>query len=76
LAVDLQRPASPPSVPSRGSSDPARTTDPYGDPNYPAQDELTLVINAINSVESFHTQWVDKIEQRYRAYRGLRSGGR
>jgi len=71
LAVDLQRPASPPSVPSRGSSDPARTTDPYGDPNYPAQDELTLVINAINSVESFHTQWVDKIEQRYRAYRGI-----
>jgi len=71
LAVDLNRPATPPSVPQRGSSDPARTTDPYGSPDYPLQDELTLVITAMNSVLSFHAQWVDKIERRYRAYRGI-----
>ena len=44
--------------------------DPYA-PSQPVADALSLVTGAIDSAEQFHTAWVDKVEARYRAYRGL-----
>jgi hypothetical protein len=32
---------------------------------------LTKVLNAVESAEQHHTSWVDKVEKRYRAYRGI-----
>jgi len=55
----------------RGSTATARTIEPLGSPDYPAQDELTKVLNAVESAEKFHNSWVAKIEKRYRAYRGI-----
>ena len=55
----------------RGSTASARTTEPLRSPDFPAADELTKVLNAVESAESFHNSWVAKIEKRYRAYRGI-----
>jgi hypothetical protein len=55
----------------RGSTSPTRTVEPLRSPDYPAADELTKVLNAVESAETFHTNWVTKIEKRYRAYRGI-----
>lgn len=55
----------------RGSTDPDLTRDPYGSPDRPAADELTMVIEAIDSVKAFHRGWTNQIERRYRAYRGI-----
>ena len=55
----------------RGSTDSKRTSDPYGSPDTPAVDELTLVLSAIEGVEPNHRQWCEQIERRYRAYRGI-----
>lgn len=55
----------------RGSTAKARTIEPLGSPDFPAADELTKVLRAVESAESFHRGWVDKIEMRYRAYRGI-----
>jgi hypothetical protein len=44
--------------------------DPYAPADNPP-DELTLVTDAMQRAEKFHTGWVDKIEKRYRAYRGI-----
>jgi hypothetical protein len=44
--------------------------DPYA-PSDEIPDELTLVTRAVEKAEGFHTAWVDKIDQRYRAYRGI-----
>jgi hypothetical protein len=56
---------------ARGSTDKARTTEPLGSPDFPAADELTKVLKAIESAESFHRTWTNKVEKRYRAYRGV-----
>jgi hypothetical protein len=55
----------------RGSTAKARTTEPLRSPDFPVADELTKVLNAVESAESFHRSWVDKVEKRYRAYRGI-----
>jgi hypothetical protein len=55
----------------RGSTSADRTTDPYGSPDLPAQDELALVLQALASVEDFHRAWTAQVEKRYRAYRGI-----
>jgi hypothetical protein len=55
----------------RGSTDPELTRDPYGSPDAPAADELTMVLDAVDSVKSFHRGWTEQIERRYRAYRGI-----
>jgi len=54
-----------------GSSAPSLTTDPYGSPDRPYIDELSMVLAAVDGVESFQTQWVNSVEKRYRAYRGI-----
>jgi hypothetical protein len=54
----------------RGSTAVAETTSPY-EPSAPYQDELSLVLAAVDSVQSFHKNWSTKIERRYRAYRGI-----
>src|SRR5262245_65955311 len=51
----------------RGSTD---VVDPYAPTDY-VQDALTLVTKAITHAEGFHTPWIEKVERRYRAYRGL-----
>src|SRR5262245_21471394 len=55
----------------RGSTDPDLTRDPYGSPDKPLQDELSLVLSAIDSGQSFHKRFTDQVERRYRAYRGI-----
>jgi hypothetical protein len=55
----------------RGSTDVARTTEPLGSPDFPAADELSKVLAAIDKAEPFHNNWVTKVEKRYRAYRGI-----
>ena len=55
----------------RGSTDVARTTEPLGSPDFPAADELSKVLAAVQSAEPFHNNWVGKVEKRYRAYRGI-----
>lgn len=50
----------------RGSTD---VEDPYS--SAPVENALQLVLQAIASAEQFHTPWVEKIEKRYRAYRGM-----
>lgn len=55
----------------RGSTALARTIEPLGSPDFPVADELTKVLNAVESAEKFHTTWVGKVEKRYRAYRGI-----
>ena len=44
--------------------------DPY-QPGVETPDELSLVVQAVEKAEKFQTAWVDKIEARYRAYRGI-----
>jgi hypothetical protein len=56
--------------PGRRVASPATLHDPYAPTDTPP-DELTLVTQAIERAERFHTSWVDKIEKRYRAYRGV-----
>ena len=51
----------------RGKQD---AVDPYA-PAARVADALSLVILAIGQAEQFHTNFVDKVEQRYRAYRGI-----
>lgn len=55
----------------RGSTALARTVEPLGSPDFPAADELSKVLAAVESAEKFHNSWVSKIEKRYRAYRGI-----
>src|SRR5262245_60246032 len=55
----------------RGSTDPDLTRDPYGSPDKPLQDERSLVLSAIESVQSFHKRFTDQVERRYRSYRGI-----
>jgi hypothetical protein len=55
----------------RGSTATARTIDPLGSPDFPAADELSKVLAAVESAEAFHNSWTQKIEKRYRAYRGI-----
>ena len=55
----------------RGSTAKARTTDPLGSPDFPAADELSKVLAAVESAEQHHNTWVGKVEKRYRAYRGI-----
>ena len=55
----------------RGSTAKERTVEPLGSPDFPAADELTKVLNAVESAEKFHNSWVQKVEKRYRAYRGI-----
>jgi hypothetical protein len=55
----------------RGSSAPDLTRDPLQSPDFRYQDELSKVIAAVERCEDFHTRWVEKVEKRYRAYRGL-----
>jgi hypothetical protein len=47
-----------------------KVEDPYS-PGTDIADPLTLVTLAIQRSEDFHTSWVEKIEKRYRAYRGV-----
>jgi hypothetical protein len=44
--------------------------DPY-EPNLEYQDSLSLVISAQESAEQFSQSYVDKVERRYRSYRGI-----
>ena len=53
----------------RGSK---KVEDPYS-PGTHVPDALTLVTQAINRAEDFHNSWIEKVERRYKAYRGVTS---
>jgi hypothetical protein len=55
----------------RGSTADYRTHDPYGSPDGGAIDELSLVVQAVESVQDWQKSWSEKCEKRYRAYRGI-----
>ena len=55
----------------RGSTAKEKTRDAYGSRDGAYQDELSMVLAAVESAEPFHKNWVTQIERRYKAYRGI-----
>lgn len=55
----------------RGSTAAKLTRDAYGSRDGAYEDELSMVLAAVESAEPFHKNWTNQIERRYKAYRGI-----